>query len=129
VSGDATAAWLASVTDEAFAYLTTVGRVTGDPHEIEIWFAARDATVYFLSGGPDDADWVRNLRREPRVTVRIGGRTSAGIARVIDPDDEEDALARDLVWRRYTTGARDLTTWRDTALPVAVDLGDTIRRG
>lgn len=121
---DDAAAWLASVTDEAFAYLTTVGRVTGDPHEIEIWFATRDATVYFLSGGRDDADWVRNLRHEPRVTVRIAGRTSAGSARVIDPDDEEDALARDLVWRRYASGGRDLTRWRDTALAVAVDVGD-----
>ena len=129
MSGDAIAAWLASATDEAFAYLTTVGRVTGDPHEIEIWFAARDTTVYFLSGGRDDADWVRNLRREPRVTVRIAGRTSAGLARVLAPDDQEDALARGLVWSRYTSGARDLTRWRDTALPVAVDVSGSIRRG
>jgi len=26
------------------------------------------------------------------------------------------------VWRRYTSEGRDLVTWRDTALPVAVDL-------
>jgi len=129
VSCDATAAWLASVTDEPFAYLTTVGRVTGDAHEIEIWFAARDATVYVLAGGRDDADWVRNLRREPRVAVRIAGRTTIGVARVVDADDREDALARDLVWRRYTCAERDLTRWRDTALPVAVDLGDTDRDG
>lgn len=116
------AVWPASVGDEPFAYLTTVGRVTGDPHEIEIWFAARDATVYFLAGGRDDADWVRNLRRHPQVTVRIADRTEAGTARVVDPDDPEDAVARDLVWRRYTSGARDLVTWRDSALPIAVDL-------
>jgi deazaflavin-dependent oxidoreductase (nitroreductase family) len=120
----AAAAWLATVADQPFAYLTTVGRVTGDLHEIEIWFAADRGTVYFLAGGREDADWVRNLRREPRVTVRIAACTVAGTARVVDPGDPEDARARDLVWRRYTSSERELTTWRETALPVAVDLDD-----
>lgn len=120
-------AWLASVADEPFAYLTTVGRVTGDPHVIEIWFAARDATVHFLAGGRDDADRVRNLRREPRVTIRITGRTAVGTARVIAADHREDAMARDLVWRRYARAEGHLTSWRDTAPTVAVDIGATCR--
>jgi deazaflavin-dependent oxidoreductase (nitroreductase family) len=119
---DGTRAWLRTVTDEPFAYLTTTGRVTGEPHEIEIWYGADDTTVYFLSGGRDRADWVRNLRREPRVTVRIADRTVAGVARVVAAGDPEDATARRLVWRRYTTDERDLVHWRDSALPVAVDL-------
>lgn len=28
-----------SVTDEKYLYLTTMGRKTGDPHTIELWFA------------------------------------------------------------------------------------------
>ncbi len=32
------------------------------PHEIEIWFADDDDTLYMLSGGGDRSDWVRNLR-------------------------------------------------------------------
>ena len=36
--------------EEAFCYLTTVGRVTGRPHTIEIWFAREGSTVYMLSG-------------------------------------------------------------------------------
>ena len=39
--------------DEDFCYLTTRGRVTGRPHEIEIWFAVDGDTVYLLSGGGD----------------------------------------------------------------------------
>lgn len=122
MTGDSVTEWLASVADQPFAYLTTTGRVTGDPHEIEIWFGAEGATLYFLSGGRDRADWVRNLREEPRVTVRIAGRTVPGRARLLAADDPEDALARDLVWRRYTSAERELVGWRDTALPVAVDL-------
>ena len=120
--------WLRAAADEAYAYVTTTGRVTGAPHEIEIWFAADGATVYLLSGGRDGADWVRNLRRDARVTVRIADRTVAGTARVVSADDPEDGVARQLVWRRYTTAERDLTHWRDTALPIAVDL-DAQQRG
>ena len=58
---------------EAFCYLTTRGRVTGDPHEIEIWFAARDSTIYMLSGGGSSADWVKNILANPEVRVRVGG--------------------------------------------------------
>ena len=36
-----------------YCYLTTVGRVSGDAHEIEIWFALNDGILYLLSGGGD----------------------------------------------------------------------------
>lgn len=114
------AGWLGDVADEAFAYLITTGRVTGNPHEIEIWFAARDRSVYFLSGS-GRSDWVANLRRDPRVLVRIAGRTMEGVARIVERDSDEAARARQLVWRKYGMGD-DLISWRDTALPVAVDL-------
>ena len=54
-----------------FAYLTTIGRKTGRPHRIEIWFAAHDGRLYMLSGGRDGADWVRNLSANQRVTVEL----------------------------------------------------------
>ncbi|MBW3603367.1 MAG: nitroreductase family deazaflavin-dependent oxidoreductase [Actinobacteria bacterium] len=126
---DDPAAWLATVSDEPFAYLTTTGRVTGRPHEIEIWFAVDGATAYFLAGGRDRADWVRNLLREPRVTLRIADRTATGHARIVDADSDEDARARHLVWSAYTTPDRDLVGWRDTALPIAVDVGRGTRDG
>jgi F420H(2)-dependent quinone reductase len=97
---------------------------------VEIWFARRGGTVYLLSGGGDRADWVRNLSRQPRVTLRVGTVRWAGLARLVtDPD--EDRLARDLVAGKYQpTSSGDLRTWRDTALPVAIDVapaheGDT----
>jgi deazaflavin-dependent oxidoreductase (nitroreductase family) len=113
---------------EQFCYLTTTGRVSGRPHTIEIWFARRAATLYLLSGGGGRADWVRNLRREPRVTVRIGHRDRPALAaraRVLEPGSPEDREARRLVYDKYRGGyGGDLTRWRDTALPVVVDLDD-----
>jgi deazaflavin-dependent oxidoreductase (nitroreductase family) len=108
--------------EEPFCYLTTIGRISGRQHTVEIWFACRGRTVYLLSGGGDRADWVRNLSRQPRVTLRVGTERWVGHARIVtDPD--EDRLARHLVAGKYQpTYSGDLSTWRDTALPVAVDL-------
>ena len=106
-----------------FCYVTTRGRVTGKPHEIEIWFAREpDATtIYMLSGGRDRSDWVRNIRAEGAVTVRIGDETSDGVGRVVDPSSLEDALARRLVEEKYGH-TQDLTRWLRESLPVAIDL-------
>ncbi|HZU12283.1 MAG TPA: nitroreductase family deazaflavin-dependent oxidoreductase [Chloroflexota bacterium] len=111
------------IEEPPFCYLTTIGRRTHRPHEIEIWFAREGNSLYVLSGGRDRSDWVRNLQRDPRVTVRILDRTHHATARVVEPDTEEDALARRLLLAKYQTpGGDDLTNWGRTALPVALDL-------
>jgi deazaflavin-dependent oxidoreductase (nitroreductase family) len=109
--------------DEDFCYLTTTGRVTGRPHEIEIWFSLvpKTRTLYMLSGGRDRSDWVKNLRRNPDVTVRIAGEDLRGHAREAR-DVEEDELARRLLVEKYESSPGRLGNWRRTALPVAVDL-------
>ena len=102
-------------------YLTTRGRVTGRAHEIEIWFALRGETLFVLSGDGDRSDWVKNLRRDPHVTVRLGDEIRETTARVIaDPD--EDALARRLLVDKYQPrDPDDLTEWGRTSLPIAID--------
>ncbi|MEO7909514.1 MAG: nitroreductase family deazaflavin-dependent oxidoreductase, partial [Roseiflexaceae bacterium] len=107
--------------DDDFCYLTTTGRVTGQPHTIEIWFALDGPTLYMLSGS-HASDWVKNLLRAPAVAVRLGETIFAGNARVVEQADE-DALARRLVVAKYQPrSSDDLAGWGGTALPVAVDL-------
>ena len=107
---------------EQYCYLTTIGRVSGRPHRIEIWFAIDGVTLYMLSGGGDRSDSVRNLRREPNVDVEVGGTHYAGRARVVS-DAAEDERARALVHDKYVAGySGDLSNWRRTALPIAVEL-------
>ena len=110
-----------SLASEDFCYLTTAGRLTGQPHEIEIWFALDGGTLYVLSGARDRSDWVKNLRETPEVTVRISDRTFGGHARVVD-DAGEDPLARRLVIEKYEGRPGSLSNFRRTALPIAVDL-------
>ena len=38
---------------EEYCYLTTKGRKTGNPHEIEIWFVLHENVIYLMSGGMD----------------------------------------------------------------------------
>lgn len=112
----------ASLAAESFCYITTTGRVTGRPHEIEIWFGADGPTIYMLSGGGDRSDWVRNIIANPSVSVRIGPAEFVGSGRVVT-DQVEDALARKLLLEKYApTYSGDLDDWGRTALPVAIDL-------
>jgi len=107
---------------EDFCYLTTVGRKTGEPHTIEVWFARANGKLYLLSGGGESADWVRNLRKTPTVRVRIGSRTVPATARaVIAP--EEDALARRLLDEKYMgwKAGKPLSSWARNALPVKIE--------
>jgi deazaflavin-dependent oxidoreductase (nitroreductase family) len=109
---------------EQYCYLTTVGRRTGSPHIIEIWFAIPESggSLYMLAGGGDNADWVKNIRQAPGVRVRIGDRAFSGQGRVVT-DPAEEAVARRLIVAKYYGRDEVRTTgWEATSLPVAVDL-------
>ena len=71
-----------------FLYLTTTGHRTGRPREIEIWFTRHGDRFYLIAEHGEDADWVRNLRAAPAVTVRVGARRFAGRARVVSAELE-----------------------------------------
>jgi deazaflavin-dependent oxidoreductase (nitroreductase family) len=113
---------LSQLSAEEYCYLTTTGRVSGKPHEIEIWFGAQNSTVYLLSGSAK-SDWVRNLLKDPAVRVRIAKHNFTGTARVVT-DQEEELGARYLVAGKYQEWeeGRTLSEWARTALPVAIDL-------
>jgi hypothetical protein len=113
---------------ERNGYLTTAGRTTGQPHEIEIWFAiepeSNGRTLYLLSGGRGRSDWVRNVRRNPLVHFRAGETTYRGSARIVDPFEPVDARSREIVAAKYgqRLEAGELNNWARTSLPVVIDL-------
>jgi deazaflavin-dependent oxidoreductase (nitroreductase family) len=111
--------------NEAFCYLTTTGRNTGTPHTIEIWFALDpdDATrLAMMAGGGRKSDWVRNLERTPTVTIRLGTRIYPATARVVAPNEPDDALIRRLLVEKYRSPSEPLDDWGRTALPVRFTL-------
>jgi deazaflavin-dependent oxidoreductase (nitroreductase family) len=76
-----------------FLYLTTTGRRTGSAREIEIWFTERGGHFYIIAEHGERANWVRNIRANPRVHVRVGDRRLKGTARLV-ADEREPELAR-----------------------------------
>jgi deazaflavin-dependent oxidoreductase (nitroreductase family) len=73
-----------------YLYLTTIGRRTRGPREIEIWFTQRNDRHYVISEQYDRAQWVRNILTDPRVWWRVGNATFTGRARVVDPAAEPE---------------------------------------
>ncbi len=99
-----------------YLYLTTTGRTTGQPREIEIWFVKAEGKFYILAEHFHKAQWVKNILRNPRVGVRIEGRNFEATARVLDKK-KDSAL-----WKQAQDLAREKYGWGD-GLPVEITLG------
>ena len=79
--------------DAEFLYLTTTGRRSGQPREIEIWFTHLESRYYLIAEHREKANWVRNLRANPRVYTRVADSSFEATARVMDAQ-AEPALCR-----------------------------------
>lgn len=113
---------LSGLAREEYCYLTTIGRVTGKPHKIEIWFGLNHTTLYLMSGD-GKSDWVKNLLKNPSVMVRIAKHNFSGAARLVK-DDREQVMARNMLGDKYNEREADgsLSEWAQTAVVVGIDL-------
>ncbi len=115
--------------DEQYCYLTTRGRVTGRPHEIEIWFGVHEGRAYMISGGGERADWVKNLQANPGVEIRVGEDEREASAYVVKDGGEHPA--RQVLATKYQgwREGRPLSGWAGSALLVEVALAWPPRGG
>ena len=112
--------------DVQFCYLETIGRITGQPHQIEMWYAVAPAgdRLFLMSGGRDRSDWVKNLRHDPRVRVRIDGVWYRGQAAVVEGGPDDLPARQALVAKYYGWRAGPLpNAWARESLPVAIRIG------
>ena len=100
-----------------YLYLTTVGRISGNPHRIEIWFTVHNHRIYLISGGGYRADWVKNLLADPSVEIEVGPHRWRAIAK---PDDTPAHPARGHLAARYQNWqpGQPLTDWATGGLVV-----------
>jgi len=101
-----------------YCYLTTVGRVSGRPHTIEIWFVVEAGSAWLLTEPDGGTDWVRNLRRAPQVRLRVGAVEVDATATVVDLPAQ--AAVRRALAERYRSTDDDLDAWAAGALAVRV---------
>lgn len=71
---------LQALNRESLVQLTVRGRKTGNPHSVKIWFAAANDKIYVTSARGLGANWIKNLRKNPDVTVKIGSTEFPGVA-------------------------------------------------
>ena len=85
-----------------YLHLTTTGRVTGQPREIEIWFTEHGGHFYLVAER-ESANWVRNIQSQPQVKVRVGDAEFNAIARVVHTGREPQlgATAKALFDAKY----------------------------
>ena len=99
--------WLITVTADAqFLYLTTTGRKSGAPREIEIWFVEADGRIYILAEHGYKAQWVQNILAKARVHIRLADQEWEGVGRVLDAEQDAEAYldARQLSREKYGWG-------------------------
>lgn len=81
----------------SFGVLTTTGRRTGRRRRRCLRVIRRGDAAYIVSIGGERAAWVRNLRADPHVRLRIEGGTFSGVAR--DPRDAQEAQSAAATFR------------------------------
>ncbi|HEY6328199.1 MAG TPA: nitroreductase family deazaflavin-dependent oxidoreductase [Blastocatellia bacterium] len=87
-------------------FLTTTGRNSGLPREIEIWFVASSDKLYILAEHFYATQWVKNIQSNPRVRVVVGDREFQATARILDEKNDRETweLARALEAKKYGWG-------------------------
>ncbi len=89
--GDATADRLQTVSRISTLQLTHVGRKSGKPHQVTIWFVV-DGEKILLPTANIGRNWVRNVRKTPHVEMTIGPEKFSGEARFLESQPDRDQV-------------------------------------
>ncbi len=84
--------------------LTTIGRKTGRPRRIEIWWFHVDGR-FVITGTPGRRDWLANIHSTPEVTIHVAGSDIQARATPIDDPEVRARVFRDASTSWYTTQA------------------------
>ena len=88
---------LGPLTGRFVLLLTTVGRKSRQPRVTPLVYEERDGMLMIASARGPSADWLRNIRADPRVRVRVGRRQFDAIAEeTADPERIADYLQSQL---------------------------------
>ncbi len=94
-----------SFDQDKYLYLTTRGRKTGKPREIEIWFTHRAGRFYVIAEHAT-SHWVQNLQADDHVRVRVADQQWAGKARITraETEPELNAAIQELSRKKFGWG-------------------------
>jgi hypothetical protein len=84
------------------------------PREIEIWFVVYCDHFYLFAETREAAAWIKNVRRNPEILVRIGDRQIGATARVLDRETDRE------LWDQVAAIADCKYGWGD-GLPMEIN--------
>lgn len=99
--------------------LETTGRRSGEPRRTPLGGRKIGNQFWFVSEFGERSQYVRNIKADPHVRVRLRGRWHSGVAHLL-PDDDPHARLRELP-QLNSFGVR---TFGTELLTVRVDLTD-----
>ena len=70
-----------------WALLETKGRNSGRPWRNPVGNGVEGDTFWIVAEHGHEAGYVKNIKAEPRVRIRVGGRWRTGTAHVMEADD------------------------------------------
>jgi nitroimidazol reductase NimA-like FMN-containing flavoprotein (pyridoxamine 5'-phosphate oxidase superfamily) len=70
---------LEKTASEKLIRVMTVGRKTGNPHTVELWFAVSKGRVY-LSHERPKTDWMKNIKNNDQISFEINRKNFTGRA-------------------------------------------------
>ena len=83
-----------ALTTDQVIDITTIGRKSGQPRRIEIWFHNLAGRLYITGTPGRPRDWLANLLAQPEFTFHLKERTQADLpARAIPIVEEEEPRA------------------------------------
>lgn len=97
--------------------LETTGRRSGQPRRTAIGGKLVGNQYWMVSEHGDHSDYVRNIKANPAVRLRVGGQWRSGVAHLLPEDDPWERLRH--LPRLNSTGVRVMGT---DLLTVRVDL-------
>jgi len=85
---------LARVQHARTTRLTHIGRKSGKPYEVTIWFTVDGADITLYTQNRK-RQWIQNVLANPRVTLRIAGETFEGrLQPITEPEEMARAVQR-----------------------------------
>jgi deazaflavin-dependent oxidoreductase (nitroreductase family) len=103
--------------------ITTIGRKTGKPRRIEIWFHNVDGELYITGSPGKKRDWLANMIANPDFTFHMKQSLRADIpakaTAIFDEDARRDIFAKII---EKLGGGRDLEAWVEGSPLVEVEL-------
>jgi deazaflavin-dependent oxidoreductase (nitroreductase family) len=99
---------LQKVPDRSTLQVTHISRKSGKAYQVTIWFVVQGDKI-LLPTSNIDRNWVRNVRKTPRVELSIGADKFCGDAHFLENYADRERV-RAMVQRKYWIGGPILLT-------------------